>query len=86
MGMRRMGSEQRQRQRAKTHGRNAKRKARERASRDRRMLAAIRDGGFPADRRVMSWLSALLEKRSRSITQADVDRVVAERSRAQGAA
>jgi hypothetical protein len=78
MGMRRMGSSQRKRQRAKTHARNAKRKTRERASRDRRMVAAIQDGGFPLDRRVVSWLSERLGKRSRLITQADIDGVVAQ--------
>ncbi|MDR3633180.1 MAG: hypothetical protein P4L84_05035 [Isosphaeraceae bacterium] len=84
--MRRIGSAERRRQRAKVHARNSKRKARGRASRDRRLVAAIKDGGFPHDRLVMSWLSALLGKRPGSITQADVDQVVAERSAAPHAA
>ncbi len=82
MGMRRIGSAERKRQRAKTHARNAKRKARERVSRDRRMVAAIQGRALPYEPWVMTWLSALLGKRSRLITQADVDQVVAQRTAA----
>lgn len=73
MGARRMGSTQRRNQRAKVHSRNNKRKTRERASRERRLLAAIRGGSLPFDPVVMSWLSTTLGKSPRLVTQADVD-------------
>jgi hypothetical protein len=73
-----MGSKQRRRQRVKVRRRNSVRKARERARRDERVLAVVRGGAPPYEPWVMSWLSDRLGKRSRTITQADVDRVVAE--------
>jgi hypothetical protein len=42
------------------------------------MLEAVKAGKLPYVPWVMSWLSAKLEKRSTRITQADVDKVVAE--------
>lgn len=78
MGQRRIGSVQRTRQRAKVHRRNALRKTRERVCRDARMLDAIKSGSLPYLPWVMSWLSDKLEKRSTRITQADVEKVVAE--------
>ena len=78
MGLRRMGSVQRKKQRAKTHARNSRRKVRERASRDRRMVTAIQGGSLPFLPWVMSWLCDKLDKPSRSITQADVDAVLAK--------
>ena len=73
-----MGSAERKRQRAKVRRRNQPRKARERARRQERVLAVVRGGAPPYEPWVMSWLSARLGKRSRTITQADVDRVLAE--------
>jgi hypothetical protein len=78
MGMRRIGSSQRRRHRAKTHSRNAKRKTRERASRDRTMVEVIKAGNYTELPWVMSWLSAKLEKAPREITPADVDQVLAK--------
>jgi hypothetical protein len=62
------------------------RKDRERARRQERVLAVVRGGGGPPyEPWVMSWLSARLGKRSRAITQADVEQVLAE-ARASSAA
>ena len=77
MGQRRMGSAQRTRKRAKVKSRNTVRKTRERASRDARMVETIRGGSLPYAPWVMSWLSEKLDKRSRTITQAEVDQVAA---------
>lgn len=77
MGMRRIGSAERTRKRAKTRARNRPRKARERAARDARMLEVLRGGGgLPYTPWVMSWLSDRLDKRSKAITQADVEGVL----------
>lgn len=77
MGMRRIGSSQRAKQRAKVRSRNRPRKARERANRDARMLAVIQGGALPYNSWVMNWLSVKLDKRSKSITQADVEGIIA---------
>jgi hypothetical protein len=77
MGMRRIGSSQRKKQRAKTHKRNAKRKTRERVSRDRSMVEAVKHEKFRDLPWVMSWLGAKLDKPPGAITQEDVDKVVA---------
>lgn len=77
MGMRRMGSVQRKKQRAKTHARNSRRKTRERASRDRRMVEAIKGGSLPYLPWVMSWLTSKLDKAPKAITQDDVNAVLA---------
>jgi hypothetical protein len=77
MGMRRIGSSQRRRHRTKAHSRNARRKTRERASRDRNMVVVIKAGNYSELPWVMSWLSAKLDKAPREITPADVDQVLA---------
>ncbi len=77
MGLRRMGSVQRKTQRAKARKRNSIRKIRERASRDRRMVESIQGGSLPFVPWVMSWLCEKLEKAPRTITQADVEQVLA---------
>jgi len=73
VGMRRIGSKQRANQRAKARARNRPRKARERISRDRRMLVAIDAGHLPYAPWVMSWLNIKLDKPNSRITQEDVD-------------
>lgn len=75
--MRRIGSSQRARQRAKTHARNRPRKVRERASRDLRMLDALKNGHLPFVPWVMSWLNVKLDKPSKAITQEDVEGILA---------
>jgi hypothetical protein len=55
--------------------RNGILKAKERARRSTRMLATIKQGKLPYSPVVMSWLSSQLGKRSKLITQADVDRL-----------
>jgi len=77
VGLRRMGSVQRKTQRAKAKTRNSRRKIRERASRDLRMVDSIRAGALPYVPWVMSWLCDKLNKTSRAITQADVEQVLA---------
>ena len=76
MGMRRMGSSQRARSRAKTRKRNGRRKARERVSRDRRVLAMIQGKSLPYEPWIMSYFNAQLGKPTWAITQADVDQAV----------
>jgi len=73
MGLRRIGSPQRKKSRAKVHRRNAIRKARARLSRDRTMLELVKARPLPYVPGVMSWLSARLDKPASQITQADVD-------------
>lgn len=73
MGLRRIGSKQRKTSRKKIHHRNAVRKARGRASRDRTMLELVKARPLPYVPGVMSWLSARLDKPASKITQADVD-------------
>jgi hypothetical protein len=77
MGLRRIGSKQRQKARAKVHRRNSIRKARGRASRDRTMLELVKARPMPYVPGVMSWLSAKLDKPASQITQADVDTLTA---------
>jgi hypothetical protein len=52
-------------------------KEKERARRNARMLETIKKGKLPFTPPVMSWLSRELGKRSRLITQAEVDRLLA---------
>lgn len=80
MGARRIRREQRQADQVRSRRRNSPRKTKERARRDTRLLEMIRNGKLPYTPAVMSWLSAQLGKRSRQITQEDVDRLLAERS------
>ena len=80
MGARRIRREQRRRDQAESRRRNGPRKAKERTRRDARMVEMVRTGKLPYTPPVMSWLSAQLGKRSRLITQADVDRLLAEKT------
>lgn len=77
MGARRIRREQRRADMKESRHRNGIRKAKERVRRTTRMLETIKQGKLPYSPVVMSWLSAQLGKRSKLITQADVDRLVA---------
>jgi hypothetical protein len=77
VGMRRIGSAERARKRAKARARNRPRKVRERATRDARMLTVIQSRPLPYTPWVMSWLSTRLDKPSKAITQADVETILA---------
>lgn len=76
MGARRIRREQRRADMAESRHRNGIRKAKERARRTRRMLEILKQGKLPYTPAIMSWLSSELGKRSKLITQADVDRLV----------
>ncbi len=78
MGMRRMGSTQRKTARTKAKRRNTKRKTRERASRDARVLAWIGGHSLPFEPWVTSWLCDKTGKGAKQLTQADVDKAVAQ--------
>ncbi len=80
MGMRRMGSTIRARQKLKSMKRNAPRKVKERARRDARMLTALQAASLPYTPWVMSWLSTQLDKKSTAITQDDVQGLLAAHS------
>ena len=75
MGARRIRKNQRQVDMAESRLRNGILKVKERARRDARMLAAIKQGKLPYTPVVMSWLSGKIDKPSRLITQADVDKL-----------
>jgi hypothetical protein len=62
---------------AESRHRNGIAKAKERQRRDTRMTELVKKGKLPYVPAVMSWLSEKLDKPSRLITQADVDRVLA---------
>ena len=76
MGARRIRREQRRADMKESRHRNGIRKAKERARRSSRMLETIKQGKLPYSPVVMSWLSAQLDKRSKLITQADVNRLL----------
>jgi hypothetical protein len=77
MGARRIRREQRQVDMAESRRCNGQRKAKERVRRDTRMLETVKQGKLPYAPVVMSWLSAKLGKRSRLITAADLQRLLA---------
>lgn len=77
MGARRIRREQRRVDMAESRHRNGILKAKERARRTIRMVEMIKQGKLPYTRVVMSWLSSQLGKRSKLITQAEVDHLVA---------
>jgi hypothetical protein len=77
MGARRVRREQRRADMKESRHRNGIRKAKERARRSGRMLETIKHGKLPYSPVVMSWLSSQLDKRSKLITQADIDRLLA---------
>ena len=76
MGARRIRREQRRVDMAESRHRNGIRKAKERERRSIRMKELLKNGKLPYTPVVMSWLSEHLGKRSRLITQADVDRLI----------
>jgi hypothetical protein len=76
MGARRIRREQRAFDMALSRRTNGMRKTSERARRKTRMLEILKKGKFPYTPAVMSWLSATLDKPSRQIVQADVDRLL----------
>ena len=76
MGARRIRREQRREDMAESRHRNGIRKAGERARRDARMKEVLKNGKLPYAPAVMSWLSEQLGKRSRLITQDDVEKVL----------
>jgi hypothetical protein len=55
---------------------NGIRKSKERARRDTRMTEIVKKGKLPFTPPVMSWLSVQLDKPSRLITQADLDKLL----------
>ena len=75
MGARRIRREQRRVDMAESRIVNGLRKRKERASRDQRMKGLIKKGKLPYTPPIMSWLSAHLDKPSRLITQAEVDKL-----------
>ena len=76
MGARRIRREQRQTDMKQSRLRNGFLKAKEKTRRDARMLAVVKKGTLPFIPPVMSWLSAKLDKPSRLITAADIDKLV----------
>ena len=76
MGARRIRREQRRADMAESRHRNGIRKTKERERRDARMLETVKKGKLPYTPPVMSWLSAQLNKPSRLITPADLDRLL----------
>lgn len=76
MGARRIRREQRRFDMAESRRKNGTRKVDERQRRDARMLGLVKQGKLPYTPPVMSWLSAQLDKPSRLITQAEVDKLV----------
>jgi hypothetical protein len=77
MGARRIRREQRREDMAESRHRNGILKAKERARRDARMRATVKQGKLPYTPPVMSWLSTQLDKPSRLITKQDIDRLLA---------
>ena len=75
MGARRIRREQRQVDMKESRLRNGILKVKERKNRDVRMLDMVKKGKLPYLPSVMSWLSAKLNKPSRLITAADVEKV-----------
>ncbi len=73
MGARRIRREQRRVDMAESRHRNGILKNKERERRAGRLQEQLKAGKLPYSPRVMSWLSAELNKPSRLITQADVD-------------
>lgn len=77
MGARRIRREQRRVDMARSRHVNGIDKAKERERRATRMLEVIKKGNLPFTPPVMSWLSMQLDKPSRLIVKADVDRLLA---------
>jgi hypothetical protein len=62
---------------AESRLRNGVVKTKERARRDTRMKAILKQGKLPYTPAVMSWLSTQLDKPSRLITQDEVNKLLA---------
>ena len=77
MGARRVRREQRRFDMWKSRRENGMVKTDERERRSKRMLGIIQKGKLPYLPSVMSWLSSTLDKPSKQIVQADVDKLVA---------
>jgi hypothetical protein len=77
MGARRIRREQRREDMAESRRVNGMRKMKERARREALLIEMVKKGKLPYTPPVMSWLSAALDKPSRLIQQADVDRLIA---------
>jgi hypothetical protein len=75
MGARRIRREQRQLDMRESRRRNGVKKVKERSRRDERILEIVKKGQLPYLPPVMSWLSAKLNKPSRLITAADVQKL-----------
>ena len=76
MGARRIRREQRRFDMAESRIVNGLRKRKERALRDQRMKNLVKKGKLPYTPPIMSWLSAQLDKPSRLITQAEVEKLL----------
>ena len=76
MGARRIRREQRRFDMAKSRRENGMLKTDERARRQKRMLEIVGKGKLPFIPSVMSWISVKLDKPSRQIVQADVDKLL----------
>jgi hypothetical protein len=76
MGARRIRREQRAFDQAESRERNGIDKIKERARRNARMLDMVKKGKLPYTPPIMSWLSTQLDKPSRLITPADVQKLL----------
>ena len=76
MGARRIRREQRAFDMALSRRTNGMRKTAERERRRVRMIEIIKKGKLPYTPAIMSWLSAELDKPSKQIVQADVDKLL----------
>ena len=78
MGARRIRREQRRVDMAESRLRNGILKVKETKRRNERMLAVVKKGKLPFTPPVMSWLSRQINKPSRLITPADIEKLVKE--------
>jgi hypothetical protein len=74
MGVRRKRKDRILAQQQQSRIENGHLKRAERERRDERLRTLVKNGKLPFTPTVMSWLSATLDKPSRLITQADVDK------------
>jgi hypothetical protein len=79
MGARRIRREQRRFDMDLSRRTNGMRKSKERDRRDARMLEIVKKGQLPYLPSVMSWLSAKLDKPSKQILAADVEKLVKQK-------
>jgi hypothetical protein len=76
VGARRIRREQRRVDMAESRQVNGLKKRKERALRETRMKGLLKKGKLPYTPPIMSWLSGQLDKPSRLITQAEVDKLL----------